>query len=109
MLNLALTSDFPTTANQAVIDRMRGRGPRRRIAWIPPLTGMGHERFPAARQVFESHGFSALEYCDIDAEFDEEKLARLDRYDIIHLTGGDPVAFRRNILTALRAIVKRRG
>jgi len=60
MLNLALTSDFPSTANQAVIDRMRGSVPSPRVAWIPPLTGMGRERFPAAQRLFESYGFPVL-------------------------------------------------
>jgi len=100
MLNLALTSDFPSTANQAVIDRIRGSAPSPRVAWIPPLTGMGRERFPAARQQFESYGFPALEYCDIDEEPNEGQLARLDQYDVIYMTGGDPIAFRRNILRA---------
>jgi len=100
MLNLALTSDFPATANQAVIDRMSGCVPSPRIAWIPPLTGMGRERFPAAQKLFESYGFPVLEYCDIDEEPDEGQLARLDEYDVIYLTGGDPIAFRRNILRA---------
>lgn len=100
MLNLALTSDFPSTPNQAVIDRMRGSAPSPRVAWIPPLTGTGRERFPAARQLFESYGFPALEYCDIDEEPNEGQLERLDQYDVIYLTGGDPIAFRRNILRA---------
>jgi len=108
MLNLALTSDFPSTANQTVIDRMKASGPSPRVAWIPPLTGMGRERFPAARQLFESYGFPALEYCDIDEEANEEQLARLDQYDVIYLTGGDPIAFRRNILRAGLAMRLRR-
>jgi len=96
-LNLALTSDFPSTANQAVVDRMRSTNPRPRVAWIPPFTGVGHERFPAARELFQSYGFRDVEHCDIDEEPNEAQLARLDRYDIIYLTGGDPIGFRRNI------------
>ena len=100
MLKLVLTSDFPSTVNQAVIDCMRDSAPSPRIAWIPPLTGIGRERFPAARKVFESYGFPALEYCDIDEESNERQLERLTQYDIIYLTGGDPIIFRRNILQA---------
>jgi hypothetical protein len=59
---------------------------------------MGRERFPAAQELFKSHGFSDLEYCDIDEEPDEGQLARLDQYDVVYLTGGDPIGFRRNIL-----------
>jgi dipeptidase E len=98
MLNLALTSDFPSTTNQAVIDSMKASAPNPRVAWIPPLTAMGRVHFPAARQLFESYGFPALEYCDIDEEPNEGQLARLDQYDIIYLSGGDPIVFRRNIL-----------
>ncbi len=98
VMNLALTSDLPSTAIQVVFDFMRRGSPSPRIAWIPPFTGMGREYFPAAQESFEAHGFSAIEYCDIDEEPDEDQLARLDRYDVIYLTGGDPLGFRRNIL-----------
>jgi peptidase E len=97
-MNFALTSDLPATANQAVFDFMRGGGPRPRIAWIPPFTKMGRERFPLAQQLFGAHGFPDLEYCDIDEEPNQEQLARLDEYEVVYLTGGDPIGFRRNIL-----------
>jgi len=69
----------------------------RESAWIPPFTGIGHERFPAAKELFEAHGFSDLEYCDMDKEPNERQLARLDRNDILYLTGGDPIGFRLGI------------
>jgi peptidase E len=97
-LNLALTSDLPSTANQAVFDLMRSSVLRPRIAWIPPFTGTGRERFPAAQRLFERYGFADIEYCDIDEEPDAGQLARLDEYDVIYLTGGDPIGFRQNIL-----------
>lgn len=100
MLNIILTSDFPSTANQAVFECMRGGSPRPKIAWIPPFTRIGRERFPVAQELFESYGFSDLEYCDIDEEPDEGQLARLDEYDVVYLTGGDPIGFRQNILRA---------
>ena len=99
-VKLVLTSDFPSTVNQAVFNCMRDSAPSPRIAWIPPLTGIGRERFPAARKMFESYGFPALEYCDIDEESNERQLERLTQYDIIYLTGGDPIIFRSNILQA---------
>lgn len=100
MSNLILTSDFPSTPNQEVFDCMRRTSPCPRIAWIPPFTKIGRERFPAAQELFESYGFSGLEYCDIDEEPREEQFACLDEYDIIYLTGGDPIGFRDNILRA---------
>jgi peptidase E len=100
MSNLVLTSDFPSTGNQAVCDRMRRGNPRPRIAWIPPFTTMGRERFPAARSVFESNGFPDVDYCDIDEDADKAQLACLHEYDVVYLTGGDPIGFRNNILRA---------
>jgi dipeptidase E len=97
VVNLALTSDFPSTPNQVVFDRMNDSSPHPRIAWIPPLTGLGRERFPAARSLFETYGFPDVEYCDIDEEPNEQQLAYLDHYDVVYLTGGDPIRFRRNI------------
>lgn len=61
---------------------------------------MGHEHFPAAQDLFATYGFSDLDYCDIDEEPNEAQLSHLDQYDIIYLTGGDPVGFQRTILRA---------
>jgi peptidase E len=108
-MNLALTSDLPSTPNEAVFGCMRRAGSRPRIAWIAPLTREGRERLPAARRLFASHGFPDLDYCDIDEEPDEARLARLDEYEIVYLSGGDPIAFRRNLLRAgLSARLRRR-
>ena len=92
---------------------MKRRTQRPRVAWIPPFTGMGHERFPPAKELFEAHGFPDLEYCDIDGEPDERQLARLDRYDILYLTGGDPIGFRLShsacgVADTIEAVLSRR-
>lgn len=97
-MNLALTSDLPTTANQMVFDLMRNRHPQPRIAWIAPLTSTGREHFPLAQSRFSEYGFFNLEYCDIDKEPNEMQLSTLDQYDVIYLSGGDPIRFQRNIL-----------
>lgn len=96
-MNLALTSDFPSTANHVVFDFMRQVNPHPRIVWVPPFTEMGHKNFPNAQYLFRINGFSHLEYCDIDQEPNKEQLAHLDQYDCIYLTGGDPIGFQRNI------------
>jgi peptidase E len=100
MLNIALTSDLPSTPNRAVFDFMRSGRPHPRIAWVPPFTSVGRERFRAAQELFAAYGFSNLEYCDIDEGPNQEQLDGLDQYDIIYLSGGDPIGFRRNILRA---------
>ena len=96
-MNLALTSDFPSSANSAVLQRIRMTGANPRVAWIPPLTSVGRERFPAAQALFQSLRVSALEFCDIDEQPNESQLAQLEQYDVVYFTGGDPLVFRRNI------------
>lgn len=107
-MNLALTSDLPTTPNDVVFDRMRRINPQPRIAWIPPFTGIGRERFPAARTLFGAYGFPDVEYCDIDREPNPSQLTRLEQYDVIYLSGGDPIEFRRNILRTGLSVPLRR-
>jgi len=97
-LNIVLTSDLPSTPNQTVFALMRKKQPDPRIAWIAPFTSTGREHFPLAQVQFAAHGFSNLEYCDIDEDPNEGQLAILDHYDAIYLSGGDPIGFRRNIL-----------
>lgn len=97
-MNLVLTSDLPSTANQVVFDLMRNRHLQPRIAWIAPLTSAGREHFPIAQNQFSAYGFSNLEYCDIDEKTNEMQLTFLDQYDVIYLSGGDPIRFRQNIL-----------
>lgn len=96
-MNLAITSDFPSSANDAVLLRIRQAAANPRVAWVPPLTSAGRERFPAAQAQFRSLGISTVEFCDIDEQPDERQLSQLDRYDAVYFTGGDPLVFRRNI------------
>jgi hypothetical protein len=97
-MNIALTSDLPSSANQAVFDLMRSRHSHPRIAWIAPFTRTGREHFPVAQGQFATYGFSNLEYCDIDEQPNEMQLVTLNQYDVIYLSGGDPIVFRQNII-----------
>ncbi len=96
-MNLILTSDFPSTDNSAVWDRLRAGSTQPRIAWIPPVTDVGRKRFARAKALFGARGFGDLDYCDIDEEADAAQLARLADYDIVYLSGGDPIRFRTNL------------
>lgn len=96
-MNLILTSDLPVTANQTVFDRLRAAGEAPRIVFIPPFTDLGRKKFARARQQFESFGFPHVDYCDIDADMNSDQVARLDEYDVIYLSGGDPLRFRVNM------------
>lgn len=40
---------------------------------------------------------NGLEYCDIDEQPNEHQLAHLDEYDVVYLTGGDPLLFCRRL------------
>jgi peptidase E len=83
---------------------MRSGHPHPRIAWIAPFTRTGREHFAIAQDQFMLYGFFNLEYCDIDEEPNEGQLAALDQYDVIYLTGGDPIGFRQNIIRSGLAI-----
>jgi peptidase E len=96
-LNLVLTSDFPSTVTDVLLRSIRNVAENPRVAWIPPQTSVGRERFPTAQTAFQSLGISALEFCDIDDEPNAEQLTHLEQYDVLYLTGGDPLLFRKNI------------
>jgi peptidase E len=99
-MNLILTSDFPSSAPPAVVDRLRAGQEAPRIVWIAPESVAGRVHFDLARERFKALGFDQLEYCDIDLEKDDVQLAYLHDYDIVYLSGGDPVVFRYNMLRA---------
>jgi len=96
-VNLALTSDFPLTTNHAVVARIHSSGPSPRVAWVAPSASAGRARFPTAQAVFRRLGVEHLEYRDIDDEPNGRHVEPLDRYDVVYLSGGDPVLFRQNI------------
>jgi peptidase E len=97
-MNIALTSDWPSTASQQICDFIRVQYTQPRIAWIPPFTASGQEYFPTAKKLFAANGFVKLEYFDIDEKPNTEQLAMLANYDVVYLSGGDPIGFRSNIL-----------
>jgi dipeptidase E len=99
-MNLILTSDFPATANAAVAERIRAVAPEPRIAWIPPFTDNAAVHFAEAQRLFGAMGLDQLEYLDIDEDLDQVQLAYLHEFDVIYLSGGDPVRFRYNAIRA---------
>ncbi len=99
-MNLILTSDFPSTTNVAVVDRIRAAAAAPRIAWIPSFTDKDRVQFAEAAQRFGEGGFAELEYLDIDEELDQVQLAYLHEFDVIYLSGADPVRFRYNAIRA---------
>jgi dipeptidase E len=97
-MKLILTSDLPLTGNDRVFAWMRATTARPRIAWIPPFTDPGRKRFAQAQTRFAPYGFDAVEYCDIDEQVNPLQLSQLVDYDIVYLSGGDPIRFRDNLL-----------
>ena len=97
---IALTSDFPSTANQAVINLISTKGSRPRIAWIPPNIHTGQQHFEGAKEKFLSFGFANLEFYDLKKAAIEIKMRPLNQYDVIYLSGGSPVEFQRSIVRA---------
>jgi peptidase E len=94
---LILTSNFPSTVTHAVSDCLRRAQSDPLVAWIPPLTSTGRDRFLLAQETFRSLGVARLELCDIDENPNGQQLTRLDRYDALYFTGGDPLIFRQNM------------
>ena len=99
-MKLILTSDFPTSAHPTVVESIRATGREPRIAWIPPDTDGGEAHFDDACRRFAALGFARLEYCDIDRRKDDVALAYLHEFDVVYLSGGDPLKFRYNLLRA---------
>jgi len=62
-MNLILTSDFPSTGSEIVLERMRSVATNPTIAWISPFAD--DERFMRAQEQFGLHGFDGLEYWHI--------------------------------------------
>jgi dipeptidase E len=99
-MNLILTSDFPATANAAVVERIRAVASEPRIAWIPAFTDKDGVHFAEAERLFSAVGLEQLEYLDIDEDLDQVQLAYLHEFDVIYLSSGDPVRFRYNAMRA---------
>ena len=99
-MNLILASDFPSTAQPAIVERIKAAGTDPRIAWIPALTDTGRSRFAEARTRFADIGLDRLEYLDIDEDLDQVQIAYLHEFDVICLTADDPVRFRYNAIRA---------
>lgn len=96
-LNLVLTSNLPSLPIEAVYQLMRQTEEQPRIAWIPPFKDIGNKHFAAAKRLFEAHGFDRLESFSIDGG-ETESLSRIEDYDVIYLSGGDPIRFRASLL-----------
>ena len=97
-MNVILTSDFPSSAAPEVVERLKAPGARPAHCVDCPR----HERwlgaFALAQARFAEFGIEHLEYCDIDQEPDDVQLAYLHEFDVVYLSGGDPVRFRYNML-----------
>ena len=98
--NVILSSDFPTTANQAVVNQIQARDLNPQIACISPFTELGHKRFPSVKRKLESYNLPNAEYCDIDKNPNRVQLDNLGQYDTVYLSGGNPLGFRRSIQAA---------
>ena len=94
---LVLSSDFPSTKSEDVVSLIRTAGLNPRIAWLAPSTSSAQARFPLATVGFRASGFTDIELVDADAEPGDPGASLLDHFDVVYLTGGDPVIFRQNL------------
>lgn len=95
--NIILTSDFPSTINHEVVARILATANDPRVAWVAPLSSKGTARFAAAQSIFRKFGVENLECYDLATQANAGHYDSLARYDVVYLTGGDPVQFRDNI------------
>ena len=69
------------------------------MAWIP--AGSRPEKVPdffeARRRAYADHGVSDVDMFPLHADFDSARVPWLLSRDIIHLSGGDPFVFLRNL------------
>jgi hypothetical protein len=105
-LNLALTSDFPSTAANEIAARIRVSAPKPRVAWIPPSTRAGCHRFARAQAQFQGVGISAVEVCDIDEEPNREQLAHLRTRDPFRVARSGAAHFAQGHFPRPRSILR---
>ena len=96
-MNLALSSDFPSTANPELVARIRAVGRSPRIAWLAPAGQAGRLHYSLAKITFLAHGFTQLERVPVGVDQNDTCVGVLDGYDVVYLSGGDPLAFRHNL------------
>lgn len=97
-MNLALTSDFPATANDAVCAALRASSSQPRIAWLAPASASRAAFFARAVRELGALGFWRIECITVGEAPRRARPARLDEFDAVVLSGGDPVAFRNDLL-----------
>jgi dipeptidase E len=97
-MNVILTSDFPATPTSEIVDRVRATAAAPRIAWVASYTDTDGGVFGEARRQFQRLGFEGVECVDIDQDRDDVQIAYLHEFDVIYLSGGDPVRFRYNAI-----------
>lgn len=90
MVNLILTSDFPSHPTDEVIERIRTVAPHPRVGWVAPASAVRRLRFLAARRSFRRLGVSDLVAVDLAQR--SRRLA--PDFDVVYLSGGRPHHFR---------------
>jgi peptidase E len=92
---LVLASDFPSSENPGVVEWVTSGARHPKVAWIPPATKTARARLPSAERAFERQCGAVVELCDIDEAADLGQIGRLAEYDVVYLSGGDPLSFQR--------------
>ena len=94
-MNLVLSSDFPSTINTELVALIRSLGSNLRVAWV--AGSVGWMRFPRAKRAFRGIGITDLDRIDLGRDAGVGRGHLLDRYDIVYLTGGNPIRFREHL------------
>ncbi len=72
-----------------------GKSPREiKIGYIPSTEDKEKKYFHIKKQYYHMYGVENILFFDLYSEFDPTKIDELVSCDIIHLSAGDPIAFR---------------
>ena len=92
-LNLALTSNFPSSPNDEVVACIHATARSPRIAWVAPQASSKFFRFRSARSRFRALGLEHLDFVNASHRKDADT-DPFTRCDVVYLTGGNPLRFR---------------
>ena len=91
IVNLILTSDFPSHPTAEIVQRIRAVARHPRVAWVAPASAIRRLWFLAARRTFRRLALPDLAAVDLTPR-PSRRLA--DDFDVVYLSGGHPHHFR---------------
>jgi len=100
MKRLILLSELSINLSKVIDSEIKKRIPANgaKLAYIPSASDRQRAYFYKMKDYYQSLGVHDFLYFDIDEEYKEELRMELLMCNVIHLSGGDPVHFLKNII-----------